>query len=147
MAVFPFGSAEFVILRERFWTEVIQAAALSGRSLIFTFCPEPTVDPGFPESLEHVVRQAGGIVSLIRIDIAEEEQERRLTAPARTGGKLRDVELFRSLRGDFDAAMRKMPVPGLSIDTTFTAAADAADRIVEFVWSTKLDQVARFDAR
>ena len=130
LAVFPFGSPEFVRLREHFWTETIQAAARSGRSIIFTFCPEPTVDPQFPERLKALVEQTGGIVSIIRLDVAEEEQERRLVAPSRTGGKLRDIELFHSLRSNFRAAMARMPEPGMAIDTTFTSAADAADHIL-----------------
>src|SRR5688500_4187013 len=58
LAVFRFGSPEFVALREKFWIETIEAAAQSGRSLVFTFCPEPTIAVGFPERVEAVVRQA-----------------------------------------------------------------------------------------
>jgi hypothetical protein len=47
-AVFPFGSEPFIRLRETLWLQVIKEAARTGRSLIFTFAPEPTVDPGFP---------------------------------------------------------------------------------------------------
>lgn len=48
-AVFPFGSEPFVRLREGFWLEMMGAAAQAGRSLIFTFTPEPTVAEDFPE--------------------------------------------------------------------------------------------------
>jgi len=133
MAVFPFGSPEFVRLRERFWMETIEAAARSGRSLIFTFCPEPTVDPHFPERLKELVVKSGGAVSFVRLEVSDEEQERRLVAPSRTGGKLRDIELFRTLRSNFKAAMTEMPIPVLSIDTTFTRSTDAADQIVSFI--------------
>jgi hypothetical protein len=60
LAVFPFGSPEFVALREKFWIETIGEAARSGRSLVFTFCPEPTVDAGFSRRVEALVQQAGG---------------------------------------------------------------------------------------
>ena len=133
LAVFPFGSPEFVTLRERFWIDTIQAAVRAGLSLIFTFCPEPTVGPEFPERLKAAVQHAGGTVSFIRLDVSREEQERRLVAPSRTGGKLRDIELFRSLRSDFEAAMAAMPIPGLSIDTSSTNVADAADQIARLV--------------
>jgi len=133
LAVFPFGSPEFVRLREQFWIETIQAAAHSDRPLIFTFCPELSVDPAFPERLRVTVEQAGGAVSYIRLDVSEEEQERRLAAPSRTGGKLRDVALFRSLRSNFSAAMAMMPSPEMCIDTTVTSIADAADRIAAFI--------------
>jgi hypothetical protein len=130
LAVFRFGSPEFVTLREKFWIETIQAAARVGRSLVFTFCPEPTVDAGFPERLEALVQQAGGSVSFIRLEVSEEEQERRLVAPSRTGGKLRRIEVLRSWRKDFQSALAAMPAPALSIDTTVTSAKAAASQIV-----------------
>src|SRR3712207_3433388 len=49
LEVFAFGSPEFVALREQFWLATFRAAAASGRSLIFTFTPEGTVKPGFPQ--------------------------------------------------------------------------------------------------
>ena len=131
LAVFPFGSPEFVRLRERFWSETIEAAARIGQSVIFTFCPEPTVDARFPERLGAMVEQRGGKVSFIRLDVTEEEQERRLIAPDRTGGKLRDIELFRALRSDFQSALAAMPHPRIRIDTTMVSPVQAADHIVE----------------
>lgn len=131
LAVFRFGSPEFVRLREQFWTDTIQAAARSGRSLVFTFCPEPTVDAGLPERLEALVQQAGGTVSFIRLTVSEEEQERRLVSPSRIGGKLRRVEVLRSWRQDFESALLAMPDPALSIDTTDTTAEAAASLIVQ----------------
>ena len=131
LAVFRFGSPEFVALREKFWIGTIQAAALSGRSLVFTFCPEPTVDPGFPVRLEALVQQAGGTVSFIRLEVSEEEQERRLVSPSRIGRKLRRVEVLRSWRKDFASALAAMPVPALSIDTTATTAQAAASQILQ----------------
>lgn len=133
LAVFRFGSPEFVRLREQFWIDTIRAAVHIDRSLVFTFCPELSVDPAFPERLKTVVEQAGGAVSFIRLDVAEEEQERRLTAPSRTGGKLRRVPVLRSFRSNFNTAMELMPAPHLAIDTTATSAAVAADRIVTLI--------------
>ena len=79
------------------------------------------------------MQQAGGAVLFIRLDVSEQEQERRLVAPSRTGGKLRDIALARALRSDFEAAMAEMPAPDMSIDTDLTSAADAAGRIVQRV--------------
>jgi hypothetical protein len=131
LAVFPFASPEFVALREKFWLETIGAAARTGRSMVFTFCPEPTVDPDFPDRLAAIVRQGGGTVSFVRLDVSEEEQERRLVSPSRTGGKLRRVEVLHAWRDDFQAALAAMPAPELTIDTTVTIAEAAADRIVD----------------
>jgi hypothetical protein len=48
-AVFPFGTEAFSRLREQFWLTVFDEAARQDRSLIFTFAPEPTVAPDFPD--------------------------------------------------------------------------------------------------
>lgn len=133
LAVFRFGSPEFVSLRERFWIDTIAAAASSGNSLIFTFCPEPTVDPQLPMRLKSAVEDAGGKLVFIRLTVSEREQERRLVDPSRTGGKLRRVKVLRSVRSDFEAALEQMPPPRLSIDTDVTSAADAADQIVQLI--------------
>jgi hypothetical protein len=133
LAVFRFGSPEFVRLREQFWIDTIGAAADINQSLVFTFCPELSVDPTFPERIRTLVEKAGGAVSFIRLDVAEDEQERRLTSPSRTGGKLRRVEVLRSFRSNFDSAMEAMPTPEMAIDTNATPAEVAADRIVALV--------------
>jgi hypothetical protein len=133
LAVFRFGSPEFVALREKFWIETIEAAAQSGRSLVFTFCPEPTVAAGFPERVEAVVRQAGGAVTFVRLEVSAEEQERRLVSPSRKGTKLKRVEVLRAWREDFAAAMAGMPEPALSIDTTATTAEAAANQILQLL--------------
>jgi len=52
---FPFGSKEFIRLRERFWLETISTAAEAGQSLIFTFAPEPTVADDFPDRMSRLV--------------------------------------------------------------------------------------------
>ncbi len=47
LSVFPFGSEEFVQLRDLFWLAAFEAAAKADHSLIFTFGPEPTVPTDF----------------------------------------------------------------------------------------------------
>ena len=133
LAVFRFGSPEFVRLREQFWIDTIEAAADINHSLVFTFCPELSVDPTFPQKIRTLVEKAGGAVSFIRLDVAEDEQEERLTSPSRTGGKLRRVEVLRSFKSNFDSAMEAMPTPDMAIDTNVTPAEVAADRIVALV--------------
>jgi hypothetical protein len=130
-AVFPFGSEAFVRLRERFWLETIAAAAATGRSLVFTFAPEPTVAPDFPERLSQVVTAAGGDVLPVALDLDGPEQERRLVATDRSAfGKLRSVALLRELGPAMSACMEQMPPPALRIDTTATTPSDAADLII-----------------
>lgn len=130
-AVFPFGSPEFVRLREAFWLETIMTAARERRSLIFTFAPEPSVEPDFPHRVRRMVEAAGGEVIFVALTVSEAEQERRLLAPDRKAfGKLGSVELLRELQAGMAASMAAMPPPGLSIVTDEVSAAEAAALIV-----------------
>lgn len=129
-AVFPFGSEGFIRLRERFWLDVFGEAAAAGRSLVFTFAPEASVAPDFPERARLCVEEKGGSVAFIRLTVSPDEQERRLDAPGRADfGKLRSLELLRHLRPQFAACEAAMPAPMLSIDTGSTAPAEAARQI------------------
>lgn len=133
-AVFPFGSDEFVRLREAFWLEMIGSATRAGRSLIFTFAPEPTVAPDFPARVAAMVRAAGGEVTFVALRLDPDEQERRIVSADRAAfGKLRSVELLRELRGGFAVSMAAMPAAAITIDSGTTMAEDAAAQIVEAV--------------
>ncbi len=130
-SVFSFGSEEFIRLRELFWLETISAAASAGRSLVFTFAPEPTVAADFPHRLSQAVTTSGGDVFHVALELDASEQEHRLVAADRAGfGKLRSVELLRQLRPAMSACMSQMPPPALRIDTGSTTPSDAADIII-----------------
>lgn len=130
-AVFPFGTEPFARLREHFWLEVLGEAAIAGRSLIFTFAPEPTVAPGFPERAELAVTAAGGRVDFVRLTVPAAEQERRLVDPGRAAfGKLRSPELLRRIRGDMQACEAAMPASALTIDTGAVLPGEAARLVV-----------------
>lgn len=133
-AVFPFGSDAFVRLREDFWLAVFREAAAEGRSLIFTFAPEASVAEDFPARAAQLVADAGGETIFIRLDVAAEAQEMRIDAESRSAfGKLRSLDLLRSLRADFDAAMEAMAEPVLAVDTGLVSAAEAAARIAHLL--------------
>lgn len=129
-AVFPFGSEPFVRLRESFWLQTFTEAARSGRSLIFTFAPEATVDPSFPERVRTAIAAFGGSVVFIALTVSPEEQERRIGNASRSEfGKLTSLDLLRELRDSFDASMSAMPAAEFSIDTDAHDPAAAAERI------------------
>lgn len=137
-AVFPFGSKEFVRLRESFWIETISTAAKAGQSLIFTFAPEPTVADDFPDRVSRLVEAVGGEVIYVALDIEPDEQERRLVDPARAAfGKLRSTEILRNLRSSMDTCMQAMPQPAMRVDTGRTTPEQAADAILEMVKRVK----------
>ncbi len=126
-SVFPFGTPTFVALRESFWLTVMREAAREGRSVLFTFAPEPTVSQQFPERVQEEVDRAGGSVVFVRLTVSPNEQERRLGESSRKEfDKMRSVELLRKLRDGFQACEAKMPPATLTIDTTQVPPRDAA---------------------
>ena len=129
-AVFPFGSAPFVRLRERFWLDVFAAAAKAGRSLIFTFAPEPTVAADFPARARATVEAEGGRVTFVALTVSAAEQDRRLVAPDRAAfGKLRSLDLLRQLSDELARCTASMPAPALTIDTEAATPSEAAAAI------------------
>lgn len=130
-AVFPFGTEPFARLRERFWLEVLGEAATAGRSLIFTFAPEPSVAPGFPGRVVQAVTAAGGRVDFVRLTLPAAEQEQRLVDPGRAAfGKLRSLELLRRIRADMAVCEAAMPESALTIDTGAVPPGEAARLVV-----------------
>lgn len=129
-AVFPFGSPEFVRLRESMWLDVMREAAQAGRSLIFTFAPEATVTSGFPERVRAEIEAVGGKVVFVALTVPQAEQERRLVAPDRAQyGKLRSLDLLHQLANVFSSCMALMPRPAITIDTSRLAPDQAAEKI------------------
>ena len=132
LEVFEFGSPEFVALREQFWLATFGAAAASGRSLVFTFAPEGTVSPGFPQRTVETVGAHRGRVRFVRLSVSDSEQERRIANPDRRQfKKLADLETLRRLRAEPASAPVDVPPADLIIDTETTTPAAAALRIRE----------------
>jgi len=128
--VFPFRSAPFVELRERFWLDVIAAAAAGGRSMTFTFAPEPTVAAGFPDRIRQAVRRGGGRVHFVGLTVGETEQEARLVRPDRHAfHKLTDVATLRRLRAA-PGSGGEQPPNDLQIDTEANSAETSARLVV-----------------
>jgi hypothetical protein len=126
----PFGDPEFVRLRESMWMAAFETAATGGRSLIFTFAPEPTVQSGFPERVKALVAEHGGEVKFVRLVLSREEQERRITNDSRREfRKLVSIDLLRELRGSFEASEAEMPAADLVIDSEIDDPETAARRI------------------
>ena len=73
----------------------------------------------------------GGKVVFVRLTLTEAEQERRVIAPSRAAfGKLRSLELLRSLQPALAASTGQMPQPDIAIDTGAVAPAQAAQAIL-----------------
>jgi hypothetical protein len=130
LAVFPFGSQSFVNLRERFWLDTFREAAVQKKSLIFTFAPEPSVAADFPQRVQKIIEGAGGRVHFVKLQLPQDEQERRLVdASRKRTGKMQSVDLLRELKPQFDACEERMPTPNLVIDTSMLKPDESADLI------------------
>jgi hypothetical protein len=131
-SVFPFGSERFIRLRETFWLTMFREASEAGQSLLFTFCPEATVTPAFPDRVRGTVEAVGGELLLVRLALTTEEQERRIGNDDRIGfGKLRSLDLLRRIRGELLACEAAMPPAALTIDTGLVEPAAAAQLIAQ----------------
>jgi len=132
LAVFPFGSPEFVTLREQIWIDVMTAAAQARRGLIFTFNPENTVRNSFVPSLVDRVGDHGGRIDFVQITCPESVIEERLAAPSRmTMRKLTSVGLYRELRAQGAFATPVLPTPAVVFDSSQMLPAAAAALIVD----------------
>jgi len=126
----PFGAPEFVRLREAMWMAGFETAISAGQSLIFTFQPEPTVEPGFAGRVVDLVSAGGGEARFARILVSQDEQERRIANDSRREfGKLVSRDLLRDLRDSFLASEQEMPAADLVIDSDLDDPETAARRM------------------
>ena len=133
LSVFPFGTPSFVQLREQTWLSVFEAAAKDDISIIFTFAPESTVNPGFVEAAVAVVQAAGGKICFVELTCPIDVLEQRMEDPSRAQFlKLNSVAVFRELRQKGADRFPALPSSGLSIDTSAVEPKEAARRICEY---------------
>lgn len=128
--VFPFGSEPFVRLREQMWLAVFEDAAREGRSIVFTFTPEPTICAGFLQRVAATVEKHGGAVRFVRLNVSPAEQEKRLGDESRQEfHKLTDVDTLRRLRKS--SSRVEQPPADLTIVTDNCLPPDSAQRIID----------------
>ncbi len=81
LSLFEFGTEGFKNVRAAVWRAVFQEAARSGRSFIFTFHPEASVDPGLVTELVGLIESAGASVLFIELLCTPESVLERLGNP------------------------------------------------------------------
>lgn len=132
LSVFRFGSPAFVELREKMWIDMFAAAAAEKRSLIFTFHPEASVAPDFPERAAALVAAAGGRVDFVAIRCAPDIIEARIEAPSReASGKLSSLALYHELEAKGAFAYPPLPSAAVEVDSGAVDPAQAARHIRE----------------
>jgi chloramphenicol 3-O-phosphotransferase len=130
LSLFPFGSPEFVQHRERIWLDLIGDAVARETSLVFTFNPERTVEPGFPERLRERVARARGVLRSVEVRCSEDAIESRMESASRKDhGKLNSLPFYRELKrnGAFDYPAIESEIV---IDSTSATPQESARRIV-----------------
>lgn len=143
--VFPFGSEPFIRLREQIWLSVITDAARTGRSMIFTFAPEPTVAAGFPDRLRTTVEENGGRLRSVRLAVSEAAQDARIAHPSRTEfRKLTDVNVLRAIRASHVEV--EQPPADLIIDTDRSDPQQTAETIMRTFDLRPEEPVIRYPA-
>ena len=136
-ALFPFGSDQFVRLREYAWIEAFRNAALEGRSFVFTFAPEKTVRPSFVSHATMLIERLEGRVLWVKLNCADEVIEARLGNEERKRWtKLDSAEHYRRLKADGAFKYRSLPAD-LEIDSAATTPAQAAEAIVGLLDSSR----------
>ena len=131
-SLFEFGTGSFVRLREQIWLGAFEEAAIAGRSLIFTFAPEATVNPSFIDRCQQVVEKHDGQVHFIELTCPEDEIEARIENANRAKfGKLNSADFYRQLRAEGAFSFPPLPSPLLSISTVAHSPQEAARLIKE----------------
>jgi len=134
LTLFPFGSPEFVSMRERIWLEAMSLSIGSGQSLIFTFSWESSVPEDFIDRLVRTIEESGGRTVFVSLVCAESSLEERMDADSRQAfGKLTDVDMYRQLRADGAFVAPPFPEPLMEIDTDRLTPRAAGERIVAAV--------------
>jgi hypothetical protein len=116
MSLFAFGTPQFNAVRAAIWGTVFREAALSGRSFIFTFSPESTVEPSLIEHLVGTVSSAGGKVLFVELLCTRPIILQRLGSASRSRfGKLTDPATFAAIEREGGFHFPPLPSPLLRI--------------------------------
>jgi hypothetical protein len=141
LALFDFGSAAFRKVRATIWLTVFSEAAAAGRSFIFTFHPEASVEPALIQELIGVVEAGGGKIFFVELTCSTDTILRRLPNSDRSAfGKLTDPELYRSIEDAGGFEFPDLPAALVSVDTDTSTPDEAARQIADALASGTADR-------
>ena len=134
LALFDFGSAGFNVMRAAIWRTAFSEAAAAGRSFIFTFDPEASVEPGLIRELTDSVGAAGGRMFFVELTCSRETILGRLGNSDRSKfGKLTDAEMYGAIEERGGLKFPALPEALVRIDTDITAPTEAVRRIKDLI--------------
>ncbi|MEP6921354.1 MAG: AAA family ATPase [bacterium] len=127
-SVFPFGSEQFVALRESIWLDVFREAADANLpGLIFTFAYDRTVTSAFIPKLLRVIESNDSEALFVELNCSAKALETRITNPSREKfGKLSSLDQFRELKEDGAFVDPGIPKERLVLDITSLQPKEAA---------------------
>jgi hypothetical protein len=133
LAVFPFGSDEFIELRERIWLSVFESAAKSrAAGLIFTFNPENTVRQEFIEKTVSMLAKYECRSDFVEVVCDDSALAKRMDTPERrVYKKMLRYSQFQELRARGVFSSPVMPEPQMRADTSEQSPRETAVQIVE----------------
>ncbi len=119
LSVFPFGSPQFVNLREAIWLSVFEEACRARLpGLIFTFNAENTVRQSFIAKAQDVVTAKDGTICFVELLCDERKLQRRMDTPSRRHHtKLTSWAKYEELQAGGAFSAPKLPAPELIVDT------------------------------
>ncbi|MCU1243065.1 MAG: shikimate kinase [Candidatus Acidoferrum typicum] len=119
LSVFPFGSPQFVELRESIWLSVFDQASRAGMpGLIFTFNAENTVRQAFVTKMQGTIRANGGTMQFVELICDDEELRRRMDTPSRRQyTKLTSWAKYEELKAAGAFSAPKLPEASVVVDT------------------------------
>lgn len=130
MAVFPFGTSSFNKVRAVIWRTTFTEAAATGRSFIFTFSPEATVEPSLINEMTESVEKLGGKVFFVELRCSADTVIRRLGNASRVQfRKLTDTELYKTIEKQGGFAFPPLPAPLICLNTDDIGPEQAAQKI------------------
>ncbi len=133
LSVFPFGSPQFVDLRESIWLSVFDQAGRAGLpGLIFTFAAENTVRQSFVTKVQDAVAANRGTLFFVELVCDEQELQQRMdTLSRRQHTKLTSWAKYQELKAAGAFSAPRLPEPSVTVDTGKFDPKSAALQIVK----------------
>jgi catechol 2,3-dioxygenase-like lactoylglutathione lyase family enzyme/broad-specificity NMP kinase len=130
-ALFPFGSAAFVELRERLWVELLGRAVRERvGSVVFTIARDRSVAATFVRELVRTLSGLGAEVHCIELTCSDAELEQRVASAGRAAyGKVHTAARLRELRAAGAFPSFALPTGSVAIDTSGLSVQQSAERI------------------
>ena len=134
LSLFEFGTPGFKNVRASIWRTAFQEAARAGRSFIFTFHPEASVEPDLVSELVDLTVAAGGAVVFVELLCTHDAILERLGNSSREKfRKMTDASLYQQLEEQGAFVYPPLPKPLIRVNTNELAPEAAANQIAQAI--------------